>query len=548
MNPVPFEQIRAELSELPEPKRSAMIRWFEQKLVRDTAVDGMRHPAQLGQLLDPDYRITPAIELISRAVERATTTPGARLMVTMPPQEGKSYLTAVLTPIRCLQRNPDARIILASYASGLAEDSSRMARNLIAQYGTDARDPLTGLPTEDRLGLSLADDKATIANWRIKGHKGGMIAVGMGGTITGKPADILIIDDPIKGIEAADSPTERRKVIEGFQANLSTRLAPGAPIILIQTRWHEQDLAGWLLQQDAALAGELRRWEVVNIPAVSSRGLPDALGRPPGKAMVSARGRTPEEFAQIRRDVGERVWAALYLGSPLPLAGGLFSPAWFDLYRLSVPPTLYRRVVAVDPAETGHSDEAGIVAGGMDEAGRVILTHDWSGHMTSDIWARKACLLALSTGATELLFEAYSTATTYERVIKEAYKALTREAYMGDGTVEGTSVPEERPFRVVPWRAPGGTAVSGAVARSAGLRQGVETGRARLVGYRLATLEHQAVSWLPGQHCPDRVSAAVIVWEHLAGAGTITVAQQPGTWGQMPTGLTGDRGVGGFPF
>lgn len=525
----------AQVASLPLAEREAFLYWVKQSLARDNMLKQCRNPAELGTKLDKDYRITPAVKLISERLEYATTHRRSRLMVTMPPQEGKTYLTAVLTVIRCLQRNPDARILLVCYSQDLANDASRMARNLIAQHGTDAKDPLTGIQTEDLLGLSLSTDKAEIRNWRIKGRKGGLIAAGMGGTISGRSADVLIIDDPIKGAEAADSPTERKKVIESYRSDLTTRLAAGAPVILIQTRWHEGDLAGYILEEEAKKPPEQRRWEHVNIPAVAARGLDDALGRELGVPLHSARGRTKEDWDEIRADVGERVWAALYQGSPLPEGGGLFGTMWFETFRLMACPPLYRRIVCIDPAETGKSDEAGIVAAGLAENGNVILTDDESGMYTSDEWSCKAVLLALATNATELVFEAYSAATTYERVIKEAFDLLQQKALATKGVIDGVTIPPVRPFRIVPWRGQGND-----LARSAGLRQAVATGRCRVVGHRLATLEHQAEHWLIGQHQPDRVAAATIAWNHLAGAGLTTIASpvhEPSGWGELPSGI-----------
>lgn len=532
----PFAHLTPRLEQLPPEERAAFILWAKQVMTRRRLLTTHTHPAQLAASIDPDYRITPAIDLISHELEAATTRRRGRLLITVGPQEGKSSLVAVWTVLRTLQRNPDTRIILASYSQNLAEEASRTARNLIATHGTDAKDPLTGIPMPDKLGLALADDRATMAHWRIKGHKGGLVAVGMGGTITGRAADLLILDDALKGMQAADSPTERRKIIDSYQGDLTTRLAPDAPVVLIQTRWHESDLAGWILEEDRQRDHPL--WRHINIPALSEAGLPDALGRPPGVWLDSARGRTVADWEEIRATVGERVFYALYQGSPLPASGGLFSAAWFDLYRLAGVPALYRRVVAVDPAETGKGDEAGVVAAGVDEAGRVILTDDWSGRYTSEEWSRKAVLLALATGATELVFEAYMTATTYDRVLRQAFVQLRREAEVGDGTVEGVPIPVERPFRIVPWKGKGN-----GVARSAGLRQGVSTGRARVVGYRCATLEHQAVSWFESQHMPDRVAAATVAFEHLAGAGSITLAAPTtaGSWGQMPSGIGQNR-------
>src|SRR5699024_2026004 len=131
-------------------------------------------------------------------------------------------------------------------------------------------------------------------------------------------------------------------------------------------------------------------------------------------------GRTAADFAATRRPVGERVWYALYQGVPAPVEGGLFARDWFSAHRLaSLDERPVATVVGIDPAETGEGDEAGIVAAALLRDGTIALTHDWSGHMTSDQWARAAIRLALETGAREVAFEAYSTPTTYRRVLRE---------------------------------------------------------------------------------------------------------------------------------
>lgn len=516
-------------AKLPPAQRAAFVAHARQAITRRAALNACANPAELAALLDPSYRITPAIRVVAETFEIACTTPDDRKIVTMPPQEGKTH-TAVHAGIRALQRNPDTRILYVSYSEELAVRSSRQARNLIAQYGSDARDPLTGLPLPDRLGLSLAADNSAAGSWSIKGHRGGMIGVGIGGTITGRAADLVIIDDPLKGMQAADSPTERRRVIEGYQANIATRLAPGASVIIINTRWSEEDLTGWLLAQDAKRPPGRRRWQLVNIPAVAEQGLPDALGRAPGEWLESARGH--RDWDEKRAEHGERVWYALFQGSPTPIGGGLFSQAWFDDHRLAAAPPLYRRVVAIDPAETGKGDEAGIVAAGLAGDGTVVLTDDESGQLSSAQWPRRACLLALATGASEVVFEAYSAPTTYEALLKRAYTDLVAEA--AGGTVEGVAVPADRPFLVTPWKATGNGLV-----RSTGLRNATSVGRCRVVGHRLATLEAHAIRWQEGQHQPDRVAAATIAYDVLSGGGLAVVSPDPGGWGQFPDGLTG---------
>lgn len=181
----------------------------------------------LAASIDPMTRQTAALDLIDDGIEWALSTRDARLSISMPPQEGKSTRCAVWAPIRALQLDPDRRVIVASYAEGLAGEHARTARNIIEHYGSRARDPLTGVALPDKLGLELASDKSAATHWTIKGHRGGVFAAGVGGGMTGRPADLIVIDDPYKNMEEADSPAYRAKVDDWFNAVVTTRLAPG---------------------------------------------------------------------------------------------------------------------------------------------------------------------------------------------------------------------------------------------------------------------------------------------------------------------------------
>jgi predicted phage terminase large subunit-like protein len=140
----------------------------------------------------------------------------------------------------------------------------------------------------------------------------------------------LIIDDPIKDRKEADSALIRQNIWDWWTDAASTRLAPGAPVVLILTRWHEDDLAGRLM---AAEDGHL--WKVINIPAQAdhdpAKGETDPLDREPGEFMISARGRTTAQWEAIKTRVGSRTWNALYQGRPTPAEGGIFKREWWDL-------------------------------------------------------------------------------------------------------------------------------------------------------------------------------------------------------------------------
>ncbi|QBP31119.1 terminase [Mycobacterium phage Argie] len=514
-----FEKIER----LEEPKRTQMLSWVKQELAREKSLRAHANAAELAASLDPAFNITPGNLLIAQEIERTIHTRRGRLMITMPPQEGKTSLAAIWGVIRALQWYPEWRCMLASFSSILAEESSVTARNLIAKHGSDAVDPLTQIAGTDELGLALAYDKASAAAWRLRGHRGGMVAVGLGGTISGRPADLLIIDDPIKGMEAADSPTVKRHVIEGFQGDLTTRLAPGAPIILIQTRWAVDDLAGWILEEEKKRSPEARRWRHINIPAMAEEGLLDSLGREPGTWLESARGRTPQDWAETRDIVGARVWAALYQGSPSPLEGGLIKKVWLDQFRLVLPPeNPVLTVVGVDPCDSGHGDDAGIVAASLDADGKVAMIADKSAPMTSDKWASEAVKLAMEVGASKIVVESFSARETYRRVVQEAIDA---------------AAPAQQ-IEIVAWPPVGsGRGGGDALARSTALLQGLENGRTRLVGH-FPAWEAKATSWQSGQHQPDGVAALTVAHDELVhAAGLEWDLAAPFDFGGGPSGM-----------
>lgn len=298
------------------------------------------------------------------------------------------------------------------------------------------------------------------------------------------------------------------------------------------TRWHPDDLAGTVIAGERKLAAEHRTWKLINIPAVAESNIgeviiTDSLNREPGEAMISSRGRTKDQFEATRRSVGERTWYAMYQGSPRNPAGGLFERAWFEPRLELVPPMPVAAVVGVDPADSGEGDETGIIGGYLGQDGTVVLAEDWSAQMSSDAWGVQAVTLALTMGAREIAMEAFAAANAYVNVIKSAWRGIHADAVAKAAAgasltaVEQRACAAEMPFAIYKWRTPGDP-----VGRAAQLRQALETKKCRTVEYKLGVFEAQAADWQAGQHCPDRVSAAVITHHRLAalGAGQMSLA------------------------
>jgi predicted phage terminase large subunit-like protein len=282
-------------------------------------------PGPLAAAIDPATVQTPALDLIDEAIAWAYTTLGARLLISLPPQEGKSSRVTKFGSLWALGQDPERRIGIASYAQSLAEGFGREVRNTITTFNGD-EDTLD-------LGLRVAPDYGSARRWQLDGHRGGVVCVGIGSGLTGRPLDALVIDDPFADAVQAGSAYYRGRVWDWWQSVGSPRLAPGAPVIVILTRWHEDDLAGRLVK-----AEDGHRWRVINIPALADhdpgKGQTDPLGREPGEWLQSARGRTAAEWEQIRISVGSRVFTALYQGRPSPDAGNVWQRQWWRRYQV----------------------------------------------------------------------------------------------------------------------------------------------------------------------------------------------------------------------
>lgn len=272
-------------------------------------------PGEMAQALDRTTIQTPALEKIDEVLVDVAEGRCERLIITMPPQEGKSERASRRFPLWLLARNPNLRIAIVSYGLDVAR-----------RWGGRIRDDLRANP---QLGLTLSQSTAAKAEFELVGYRGGVVCVGIQGGLTGRPVDVLIIDDPYKDAKQADSKAWKQTVEDFWTEVALPRLAPGAPVVLIQTRWREDDLAGWL-------SSEGDGWRVLNIPAQADhdpgKGETDILGREPGEFMESARRRTVADWLKKIREVGSRAWNALYQGRPAPAEGSIFKRQWWRQY------------------------------------------------------------------------------------------------------------------------------------------------------------------------------------------------------------------------
>lgn len=230
-----------------------------------------------------------------------------RLMLCMPPRHGKSELASRNFPAWVLGKSPWMEVIATSYASGLANDFSRKVREIVRSDSYHDVFP----------ECKLHPDSQSVESWKTT-ENGAYQAAGVGGPITGKGAHILIIDDPVKNAEDAESENDREAKKAWYQTTAYTRLAPGGGVLIIMTRWHDDDLGGWLLSE-ADRGGE--KWELVKYPAIATEPEPY---RPVGEALHPDR-YDIKALGRIKRAVGPRTWEALYQQNPVPDDGSFFT-------------------------------------------------------------------------------------------------------------------------------------------------------------------------------------------------------------------------------
>jgi predicted phage terminase large subunit-like protein len=258
-----------------------------------------------------DYDLAQHLNLIADQLEAVERGKILRLLITTPPRHGKTLLTSEFFPAWYLGRNPDKFVIFITYAQERANDVGRKVRNQLTDQLHQSIFP----------NCKISEDSAA-SNKFSTNQNGAYYAVGVGGPITGRGAHLLIIDDPIKGREDADSPTQRRKLIEWYQSVAYTRLMPGGAIILIQTRWHEEDLAGWLLKGH-------ENWVTLNLPALAEKD--DILDRQFDDPLWP-KFYPKERLLEIQRTIGEREFHALYQQRPTSIEGNLFKREWWKYY------------------------------------------------------------------------------------------------------------------------------------------------------------------------------------------------------------------------
>ena len=288
-------------------------------------------------------------EQVQKFIEAETGNPYDILLISTPPQVGKSVSLTETLPSWYLGRNPEHRVIEISYNADFAKRFGRRNRDKINEFGYI-------------FGISLSNETKSMELFELSNKRGSMLSAGAIGGVTGNACNLMIIDDPIKNREEADSETIRRKLFDEWINSYKTRLSAGAKIIVIQTRWHEDDLFGKLAKDPYAT--------VLNYPMEAEEN--DILGRAVGEPLVPEIGKDAEWLKGFKHamevgdvetegETGIRAWNALYQGRPTALEGNLLQRDWWQYYELTDDMQFEHLILSVD-ASFKDSDTADYVA------------------------------------------------------------------------------------------------------------------------------------------------------------------------------------------
>lgn len=290
--------------------------------------------------------------MISHVIATAIGMGGGRIAISVPPRHGKSWFLSQWVPTWFLANWPTSRVILTTYEANFAATWGRRVRNIVADVGA-------------RVGLYLADDSTAANNWATS-VGGGMVTAGVGGPITGKGFNLGIIDDPHKNWQEAQSETTRKMVQDWFDSTFYTRAEPGATIVVIHTRWHADDLIGYLKREKPSDG-----WFHIRIPAIAEEDL-DPVGRMAGDALCPER-YDIDALERIKANLSAMMWAALFQQRPSPAEGTVFLREKWKHYK--VMPKCNFILQSWDTASKKNYDAAYSVCQtwGVSELGAVLI-------------------------------------------------------------------------------------------------------------------------------------------------------------------------------
>lgn len=403
--------------------QKAAIELLGRRKARRTFADFCRYIA-------PDEPPAEHHILICNIADRIISGDCNRAMLLMPPGSAKSTYATVRFPPYYLGNFKKKGVICASYNDTLATQFGRKTRNVIRQPETQRLYP----------GLQLKADSQAKGEWETE-DGGFYFSVGIGGGVTGRRADLGVIDDPLRGRKDADSELIRDNQWNWYLEDFRTRLKPGAAILLIQTRWHQDDLAGRILPEDwngesgTIIARDGEAWEVICLPAQAREN--DILGREP-KEWLWQEWFSPEWWEQTKATVtqqGYRAWNSLYQQMPADEEGGFFRREWFKRFNLGEEPKTNRYQSSDFATKEGEGDFTELGVFGLDNKKELWILDWWYNQTTTDKWIDQqltqykefGCFAAFGeTGQIRRAVEPFQTMRSRQRNIYPRFEWITR--------------------------------------------------------------------------------------------------------------------------
>ena len=308
---------------LSDEEKKVLDKQLEKKKIRDNYLRYLKY-------VHPRYTITKFHALLGKicqsVVEKIEKGEKVRICLSVPPQHGKSYTVTETLPSWFVGRNPDMRCIITGYNADMAERFGDRNRQLVKQYGKEI------------FNVEVRESQDNKTLWDIAKHEGGVYSAGILAGITGNPGSLIIVDDPFKnGFEVAN-PDIRQKVWETFGDSITTRASgKGNAIIVIHTRWHEDDLIGRL--------EKLGGWAIINIPAIWEKGVDRLLGRKIGETLCPEIGKDSEFIEMQKKILGRRMFEALYQGKPFVDGGNIVKREYIRYYDKNTLPSTFEELV-----------------------------------------------------------------------------------------------------------------------------------------------------------------------------------------------------------
>ena len=387
-------------------------------LTEELAIAAHEDLAAYALLQYPQFDFARHTQKIVSVLEQVERGKIKRLIIACPPRHGKTLVTTQMFPAWYLGRHPDRFVISASYGQELSDDFGRRVRNMMVDSLHRAVFP----------GCVLVENSSSMRRFDIAAG-GSYVAVGRGGSITGRGANLFLIDDPLKDREEANSETIRRLLHDWFANVAYTRLEPNGAIVLIATRWHEDDLCGWLMREHPE-----EGWHILKMPAIAEE---DEGWRKEGEALWPTRFPL-ETLRVIKSAIGSSAWASLYQQRPAAAEGQIFRREWWQHF--TVQPTLGRTIQSWDCAfKAGRENDYSVCTTWIATERGYFLLSLWRGRVEfpelkrqlmsqAEAWSPSAILVEDSASGQSLIQELQTTNQPIIRVKPDSDKISRAQA------------------------------------------------------------------------------------------------------------------------